>query len=168
VSAAPAYADLSQTDLAAISASVQSALSGAAAGGPAAMADAVKTVTTSLLGQYGAQNGTQVAAAIIADALADGASPQAVGQGMGGAALSVGAPGANNIADAVGGGGGSDTLAAFDATVSGQPGGEALVAEADAAANKRKPSALGGVSVGGPSGGTTGVGGGYCVNPSCT
>src|SRR5690242_13480692 len=70
-------ADLSQSDLATISTSVQSALAASASGGPAATADALKTATLTLLGQY-PQNGPEVASAIIADALADGASPQAV------------------------------------------------------------------------------------------
>lgn len=166
VGTAPALGDLSQTDLSAISANVQSALAGAAQGGPTALADAVKTATTSALGMYGAQNGPQVAAAIIADALADGAPPQAVGQGMAAAALGIGAPGSNTIADAVGGSGGADVLAAFDAALAGTPGGEALIAEADAAANKRTASALG-ITVGGGIGVGVGVGGGFCVNASC-
>jgi len=159
-------ADLSQDDLATISTSVQSALAAAASGGSAATAEALKTATLTLLSQY-PQNGPEVAAAIIADALADGASPQAVGQGLGEAALGAGAPGSNEIADAIGGDGDSETLAAFDTTVSGAPGGSALAAEADAAAQKRVPSAFGGVTIGG-SVGVTGAGGNACLTPSCT
>jgi len=146
---------------------VQSALAASASGGPAATADALKTATLTLLGQY-PQNGPEVASAIIADALADGASPQAVGQGLGEAALGAGAPGSNEIADAIGSDGDSEALAAFDTTVSGTPGGSALAAEADAAAQRRVPSAFGGVTIGGSVGGTVGAGGGACVTPSCT
>lgn len=163
---APALADLSQTDLAAISTAVQGAVSGASQGGPAAMADAIKTVTDDLVGKFGNANCGQVAAVIVADALADGASPQSVGQGIGEAALTVGPPCSDQIADAVGSGGGAEVLAAFDAAVSGQPGGQKLADEADAAANKRNPSAFS-VSVGGSVSGSVGVGAGFCVNASC-
>src|SRR5215472_602326 len=80
--AGQAAADLSQSDMAAISAAVQSALAGAANGGQAAQVDALKAVTMGLLGKFGADNDPQVVNAIVADALADGASQQTVDLAM--------------------------------------------------------------------------------------
>ena len=81
VSAGQALADLSQADLASIAAAVQSALAGA--NGQAAQVDALKALTDSLLGKYGADNDAQVVSAIQGDALADGASPQTVDLALG-------------------------------------------------------------------------------------
>lgn len=82
VSAGQAMADLSQSDQAAISQAVQSALAGAN-GNPAAQVDALKAVTSSLLGKFGADNDPQVVSLIVADALADGASQQTVDLALG-------------------------------------------------------------------------------------
>jgi len=167
----PAWGDLSQADLGAIATAVASALASSSQGGPAAMASALASLTTTDVNQYGAANASIVASAIIADAIADGDTSTGVGQAMGQAALASGAPASNDIADAVGGSGNTELLAAFDASVSGAPGGAALEAEADDASYHRKAPLIGGVTVGG---GVSGAGAGFgaglavCVNPSCT
>lgn len=173
---APALGALSESDLGAISTAVSNAIaSSSSGGGQPALTQALTALTASSVNQYGAANASSVASNIMQDAIADGASPQSVGQAMGAAALAIGAPASNDIADAVGEGGGTDTLAAFDASVSGAPGGAELEAEADGAAGKRKHTAFGSVNIGG---GVTGAGGALglglglgialCVNPSCT
>ena len=173
---APAFGDLSVTDLGAISTAVSSAVAtpspSSSAGTPSAPTQALTSLTTSSMGQYGPANGPTVASAIITDAVADGASPQSVGQAMGEAALAIGAPGSNDIAQAVGEDGDSEMLAAFDAAVAGAPGGAELQTVADNAGNKRQTNSSFGVNIGGGVVGAGGpsIGGGIalCVNPSCT
>ncbi len=76
-----ADADLSQSDLTAISVAVQNALAGA--NGQPAQVDALKGVDANFLGKFGPDDDPQVQCAIFADALADGASLQTVNLALG-------------------------------------------------------------------------------------
>jgi len=118
--------------------------------------------------QFGATEGKDVAAQIIADALADGATPKEIGEALAEAALELGAPMSTEIADAIGGLGDGETLAAFDAAVAASAGGAELASEADAYAERRRKPPID-VNVGGDiSGAGTGPNGSGCINPSCT
>jgi hypothetical protein len=166
--AAPAAATV---DPAAVSSAVTTAISGATANGPTAVTDAIKAATEAQLKAADPADAKTVLQDIIADALAAGATPQEIGQALAAAALELGAPMSTEIADAVGGSGDSETLAAFDTTVAASAGGAQLAAEADGHANQNQqggPLGMGGISAGGGvSGAGTGVGGSGCVEATC-
>ncbi len=166
--AAPAVAAV---DPAPISVAVTTAISGATPGGPAAVTSAIKTTIETELHQVNEVDAKAIIADIIADAMKAGATPQEIGQALAEAALDLGAPLSNDIADAVGGSGDSETLAAFDTTVAASAAGAQLAAEADAHANHNEaggPLGLGGISAGGGvSGAGTGPGGSGCVEATC-
>lgn len=143
LSTTPTLADLSDSDLAAISNAVASALAGASPTGPNAVADALKTVIVGEITQNGPDNAQAISATIIADALADGAPAQSIGDAMGSAALALGAPSANEIADAVSTNGDVGMLQSFDAAVAASPSGGEIQAEEESTSNRRRALAIG-------------------------
>ena len=157
-------------DPTAVSSAVSTAITGATPNGPPAVTVAIKATVEAELKQFGTADAKSVVTDLIADAISDGATPQEIGQALGQAALELGAPDSNAIADAVGGAGDSEILAAFDTTVASSVGGAELAAEADAHTGQNQPSgplAVGAVSAGG---GVTGAGtsanGSGCVETS--
>ncbi len=158
-------------DPSAVSSAVSTAISGSTANGPSAVTQAIKEAAKTQLNGLPPGEVTNVIAQIIADAIADGATPQEIGQALGQLALELGAPDSTLIADAVGEGGDTELLAAFDTTVASAVGGAALASEADAHSGGSQPS--GPLSVGAVvsvGGGVSGAGGGIngsaCVETS--
>ena len=164
--AAPATVDPS-----AVSSAVTTAIAGANSGGPSAITEAIKTATETQLHQFGPADAKAVLSDIISDAMAGGATPQEIGQALAEAALELGAPFSDDIAEAVGASGDSETLAAFDATVAASPGGARLAEVADANFGKNTPAGPLGVGAvvsvgGGVSGAGVGANGSGCVETS--
>ena len=164
-----ALAALSPDDTRSIQQSVASSLSTANvknAGDIPTIAQELDGLTESLVKKYGSAEAKNVAAAVVSAALDDGAPPEAVGRGMALAALNLGKPDGDAVADGVGRAADSATLAAFNqnATASSTPEGTQLSQEAEqaqgeeqTAGNRREPQrnvAVGSVVI--PSTGTAG------------
>lgn len=157
-------------DPTAVSSAVSTAITGATPNGPPAVTVAIKAAVEAELKQFGTPDAKSVVTDLIADAISDGATPQEIGQALGQAALELGAPDSNAIADAVGGAGDSEILSAFDTTVASAAGGAELAAEADAHTGQNQPNGpltVGAVSAGGGvTGAGAGVSGSACVEAS--
>jgi len=162
-------AALSPDDTRSIQQSVASSLSAANvrnAGDIPTIAQELDGLTESLVKKYGSAEAKDVAAAIVSAALGDGAPPEAVGRGMALAALNLGKPDGDAVADGVGRAADSATLAAFNqnATASSTPEGTQLSQEAEqaqgeqeTAGNRKEPQrnvAIGSVII--PSSGVAG------------
>jgi hypothetical protein len=181
-------AAVGQGDLSGITAAVDSAIASAKAGLPqgasqaqvdAAVAAALSSITQSLISSNSSANPMIVAEAVIAAADRDGASPQAIGAGLGAAALAESPSVGLEIADAVGATAPNGATQAFQATANGAgtTQGQSL---ASAAGTYESIGAGGGQNGGGNSQGQNffgggnsqgqngGGGGGGCRNPSCT
>ena len=166
---AEAQAALSPDDLRAIQQEVASSLSAANTKNPGdipTIAQQVDGLTESLIKKYGSGQAKDVAGAVVKDALDDGAPAEAVGRGMALAALNLGKPDGDAVADGVGRAGDASTLQAFNqnATASNTTEGtqlsqeaEQAQGEAETAGNRREPQrnvAIGSVII--PSTGTAG------------
>jgi hypothetical protein len=169
-------------DLSGITAAVDSAITSAKAGLPqgasqaqvdAAVAAALSSVTQSLISSNSSANPMVIAEAVIAEADRDGVSGQAIGAGLGAAALAESPAVGLEIADAVGATAPGSATLAFQATTNGAgtTQGQTLASAAGTYETIGAGRSGNGTSMnffsgsGAPAGGG---GGGGCRNPSCT
>ena len=164
-----AHATLSPDQQRAVEQGVASSLSTANtknAGDIGAIAQELSGLTETLIKKYGSAKAADITSAVVAAATSDGAPPEAIGRGLALAAVRLGKPDSDAIADGVGHAGNAATVAAFsqNATASNSEEGTQLSQEAaqaqtgnEAAGNRKEPQrnvAIGSVVI--PSSGVAG------------